>query len=159
MSRPTTPKTDYLSISDVSELINALEEMIKDSPAIQPTSELSSFSVGRIPKIKLDTYFQRMIKYCKLEVGTYIALMIYLDKAAESIHLTGYNIHRIILAAMVAAIKYTCDLTNNNAYYAKVGGISVDEMNLVETSFLVLLDYNLYISSEEYEKYSSFIRS
>lgn len=170
MSTQSSPCQDIISIKDTKSLIDALEELIKENVEV-PRNELESsffseveqpevnaFSVGKAPKVDLDNYFSRLIKYCKLQRGTFIAMMIYLDKAAEKIDFTKLNIHRLILGALVCAIKYTCDICGTNIYYSKVGGVSAYELCVIENCFLELLDYNLYISNEEYEKYFNFLR-
>ena len=161
MSRPDTPNSNIISVNQVKGLIDALEEITQSTDASNSENfDLSSpFSVGKVPKIDLENYFSRIIKYCKLQEGSFIAMMIYLDKIAEKVDLTPFNIHRLILGSLVCAVKYTCDICNNNIFFAKVGGINPNEMCLIETSFLNLLDYNLYVNDEEYSKYYSFIRS
>lgn len=164
MSTESSPCMNTISIKDTKSLIDALEELIKDSN-LDPTDkdytedpEVNAFSVGKVPKVDLENYFSRLIKYSKLQRGTFIAMMIYLDKAAEKIDFTKFNIHRLILGALVCAIKYTCDICGSNIYYSKVGGVSPYEMCVIENCFLELLDYNLYINQEEYDKYFNFLR-
>lgn len=160
MSRPESPSTTRIvSIDQIKGLIEALGDLTQDAAVGNTVPTIrNTFSVGKIPKINLEAYFSRMIKYCKLQEGTYIALMIYLDRAAEKLELSGFNVHRLILASLVCAVKYTSDICNNNFFFAKVGGITPHEMCSVEAAFLELLNYNLYISDLDYEKYSSFIR-
>lgn len=158
MSRPTSPSCKLVSINQVKGLIEALNDLTSQEAAVMAQCEnRSPFSVGKVPKINLEAYFQRMLKYCNLQEGTYIALMIYLDRAAEKVEFSGFNIHRLILASLVCAVKYTSDICNNNFFFAKVGGISPYEMCSVEAAFLEILDYNLYISDRDYNKYSTFI--
>lgn len=159
MSKQHSPSI-IVSIDIVKPLINALNEVTQDSDVspTEPYSKESQFSSGKIPKISLDDYFKRIIKYCKLEYGTFIGLMIYLDKIAEKIEINSYNIHRLILAALVCSYKYTLDYYVSNQFFAKVGGISNTELAMIEASFLEIIDYKLYISQEEYEKYQHFIR-
>mmetsp|Transcript_13683 Transcript_13683/g.14249 ORF Transcript_13683/g.14249 Transcript_13683/m.14249 type:complete len:166 (-) Transcript_13683:207-704(-) len=164
MSRPESrmdiPSPNFISLEEVKGLIGALEEIVKDEAVLAEAidEEINAFSVGRVPRINLESYFSRIIKYCKLEQGTFIAMMIYLDKVAEKIDLTCFNMHRLILAALVCAVKYTCDTCNNDSFFAKVGGVSVSELCVIESTFLALLEYSLYISDEENEKYSGFLR-
>ena len=51
------------------------------------------------------------------------------------------------------AIKYNEDDYYSNKYYAKVGGINLDELNTLEYNFLILLDFDVFIDEETYEKY------
>ncbi len=44
------------------------------------------------------------------------------------------------------AIKYNDDDYYKNEFYAKVGGITIKEINGLESEFLQLINYKLYIS-------------
>lgn len=41
----------------------------------------------------------------------------------------------------------------NNAYYAKIGGVSTEEMNKLERTFLFDVDFRLNITTENFEKH------
>jgi hypothetical protein len=53
---------------------------------------------------------------------------------------------------MIAA-KYHDDLFYNNAYYAKLGGIPLPELNLLEIEFLQLNNFEMFVHNQCYEKY------
>ena len=55
---------------------------------------------------------------------------------------------------MVAA-KFLDDVYCSNKNWAEVGGIPNAELNNLETEFLFLLSFNLYITREEYDTYAS----
>jgi len=42
----------------------------------------------------------------------------------------------LLLVANVIAVKYNEDIYYANSYYAKIGGISLSELNLLEKEFL-----------------------
>ena len=79
----------------------------------------------------------------------------------KKFRLTEYNIHRynffvknrLSLAAVLISIKYNEDHYFDNKFYSRVGGVSLTELNFLEKEMLYLLNYELYISSETYEKY------
>ena len=48
------------------------------------------------------------------------------------------------------AIKYNEDKQFKNFYYAKICGITVNEMNSIEYELFMRLGFNLVISEEEY---------
>ncbi len=54
---------------------------------------------------------------------------------------------------MLLAIKYNEDDYYSNKYYAKVGGINLDEINDLEYNFLILLNFDVFIDEDTYEKY------
>ena len=51
------------------------------------------------------------------------------------------------------AIKYNEDDYYSNKYYAKVGGINLDEINDLEYNFLILLNFDIYISNDSFQYY------
>lgn len=46
-----------------------------------------------------------------------------------------------------------------NSYYARLGGVTNQEMVRIELEFLKLINFNAYISKAEYKKYSMDIQS
>lgn len=47
----------------------------------------------------------------------------------------------------------TEDDTCMNSYYARLGGVSNKEMIRIELEFLKLINFNVYISKDEFKKY------
>ena len=64
---------------------------------------------------------------------------------------------RLLIASVVVAIKFYDDKFFDNEYYSKVGGVPCVEMNLIEIEILQMLDYDLVVKAEEYEKYMEHI--
>ena len=67
-------------------------------------------------------------------------------------------IFRVLFSSIMLAIKYNEDDYYSNAYYAKVGGISLPETNILEYEFLKLTKYSLFITRELYDKYHNYLR-
>ena len=67
--------------------------------------------------------------------------------------ISNLNIHRLILAALVLAIKYLDDSYANNIVYAKIGGLSLLEFNKLEIDMLEMMNFNLYVDPEVYFEY------
>lgn len=47
--------------------------------------------------------------------------------------------------------------SNNNAYYAKVGGVSTKEMNELELRFLFSLEFKLQVTAEDFAHYCRYL--
>jgi hypothetical protein len=73
--------------------------------------------------------------------------------------LTNFNFQRLILTSILLAIKYNEDEYYSNEYYAKVGGISLREMNALETEFLLLINYSLFVDFDLFNKYKTYIEN
>ena len=55
--------------------------------------------------------------------------------------------------------KFFDDLFYNNAFYAKLGGVTVVEINSLELELLSLINFSLYVSSDQYDKYQCELQS
>jgi Cyclin len=114
------------------------------------------FHTAKPPNISIKQYLKRLEQYMKCSIEAYIIALIYLDRLTtrnKEIVLNIYCIHRLFLVSLVVALKFFDDKYYKNAYYSKVGGIPNAELNELEVSFLVCLDFNLFVSTEEYENY------
>ena len=67
--------------------------------------------------------------------------------------LTYYNIHKLILAALILAIKYNEENYYHMIYYSKIGGVSLSELNFLESEYLILIGYRLFVDTKLYDKY------
>lgn len=121
---------------------------------------LSLFLSKKPPVISINQYLRRIMKYSKLEPSTIVLSLIYIDRVCEisNVQLTPYNIHRLLLACLVISIKYNEDDYYSNEYYAKVGGISLKELNVLEYTILIILNFELFIDNELYENYENQIK-
>ncbi len=54
---------------------------------------------------------------------------------------------------MLISIKFNDDQYFDNAFYAKVGGVTCRELNKLEREILGLLDFDLAVDPELYQKY------
>src|SRR5882762_4008361 len=61
--------------------------------------------------------------------------------------LSSLTCHRFIIAAITVASKGLCDVFCANSLYAKVGGITVTELNMLEREFLQVIDWRLTVSN------------
>jgi len=67
--------------------------------------------------------------------------------------LTELNVHRVCITAILLAAKFFDDAYYNNAYYAKVGGVLVPEMNGLEVEFLFRINFSLHVTPDLFIKY------
>ena len=169
MTQPnTTQPNDYFqSVQPIVDTISELlEEIIKESETItidsltplENTTQqdlLSIFNSKKVPAITINKYIMRIVKYSHPAYASIITTLIYIDKICETSNLilTNINIHRLLLSCFLLSIKFNEDDYYSNEYYAKVGGISLDELNKLEETILSLLDFSLFIDDELYDNY------
>ena len=116
------------------------------------------FSSHKKPKISILDYINRIIKYTYVEKSSLIVSLIYLDRICQNdILLTDYNIHRLLFISIIISIKMNEDRVYANDYYAQVAGVPLKELNNIESEFLVLNNFNFFVSEEEYLKYKIYL--
>ena len=157
--------TESLINQIIDTMSQILEEIIQETETQNIQLELSpeikeltdKFISKKTPSITINKYLRRIVKYAKPEPSTLIMVLIFIDRVCESsnLQLSSINIHRLILASTVLSLKNNEDDYYSNEYYAKVGGISLDELNYLEYSMIMLLDFNMFIDEETYFNYES----
>lgn len=113
------------------------------------------FYVTNLPMISIIDYLNRILKYSEINISSIVLAVIYIDKMCEQQRyvLSQHNIHRLILSACLISAKFNEDKVFNNSYFAKIGGVSVKEVNQLEYEFYVLLDFKLIVDKGYYDKY------
>ncbi len=66
--------------------------------------------------------------------------------------------YRIILTNVLVAIKYNEDDYYSNDFYAKVGGITLQEINSLEYECVKLLNHKLFVDEDFYKKYEVYLK-
>ncbi|ORZ15197.1 cyclin-domain-containing protein [Absidia repens] len=124
-----------------------------------PSTHLSVFDSRAVPPILITDYMTRILKYTPYSNQVLLCMLIYFDRIAENqentITLHSHNIHRFIIAGIVIATKSTSDIYYKNARYAKVGGITVEELNHLEWAFLKLCDFRVHVALDELQQYAN----
>ena len=143
----------------LSNKITSIIEKLIDNNKKNKRRKISKdiFTGKTIPKINLNDYINRIIAYTEIEKNTLICSLIYLDEIDKKKPITEFNIHRIFFTAVLISIKYNEDDIFKNDYYAKISGVTLNEINKMESTFISLLDFNLYISPIIFEKYQNLI--
>ena len=141
-----------LKISEILTEISSQNSNVEYNPD-------DPFSSKSPSNVTLDYFFGRIKKYSQIEKSTLIIILIYADRmcTTSGLILNPHNIHRIILGCLLLAIKYNEDVYFTNEHYAKVGGVSVKELNELEYFSIELLNFNLFISDDIYQKYLKYI--
>eukprot|EP00826_Nyctotherus_ovalis_P065807 TRINITY_DN9687_c0_g8_i1.p1 TRINITY_DN9687_c0_g8~~TRINITY_DN9687_c0_g8_i1.p1 ORF type:complete len:199 (-),score=41.71 TRINITY_DN9687_c0_g8_i1:162-758(-) len=118
---------------------------------------LTCFDFCELPNITFQDYLARVRKYIKCSDSCFILAFIYIDRVLQNnkfIILSNRNIHRLFLAAFVLAIKYWDDVHSRNIVYAKVGCVTLSELNVLVGCMLSMLDYRVHVSPQVYLQYA-----
>jgi hypothetical protein len=150
----------YLLINILSSLLTDICKE-NDISQIKNNEKINPFISKIKNSITIKNYLGRLVKYTQAESSTLIAMLIYIDRLCEinNFIINSFNVYKIIFSSLVIAIKYNEEEYFGNKYLAKVGGLSLNEMNLLELIYLNLIDFNLYVSDEVFQTYYKNINS
>jgi hypothetical protein len=149
-------KNIIITISDLLNNICNENNSIKiNSKNIEINKKIRYFMLKNIPSISIKDFLLRLIKYSKICESTLIIMLIYIDRICHryNFKITYHNIYKLMIIAMVIAIKYNEDEIYPSDFYSKIGGISKNEMNNLEYEFVCMIDFKLFISEDLFYKY------
>ena len=170
-----SPQSNYSSCSSnssqisfnnfsISKLIYSISQTLHNIINQNKTNNeqrLSRFHSTEIPEISIYDYLIRIKTYSQLEDNTLIMSLILIDRFVQksNIPLSYYNLHRILFTAVLISIKYHEDCIFDNNYYAEIAGVSMKELFYLESDFLCLLDFKLYIDSYLFDQYNVYLNN
>lgn len=144
---------DYLALL----IANMLERLIAHNDKIPLLPEsLTRFHSRTVPNISVLDYLRRIIKWTKVEKSCLLLTLHYVDQICARIPLftlSSLTCHRFIISSITVCSKGLCDSFCTNALYARVGGIPVTELNVLEREFLRAIDWRLMCTREVLQEY------
>ncbi|CAO3634666.1 unnamed protein product [Cunninghamella blakesleeana] len=66
---------------------------------------------------------------------------------------------RMFLASLMVASKYLQDKNYRNRAWSRISGLSLNEINAAEFTFLKLINYNLYISKDTFDQWYTLLHT
>ncbi|CAL5024279.1 unnamed protein product [Urochloa decumbens] len=129
----------------------------------------SAFRGKALPAIPVRRYAERIYRYAGCSPACFVVAYVYLDRlahghdgeeaeeedaaAAAVVGVDSYSVHRLLITAVMVAAKFMDDKHYNNAYFARVGGVEVAEMNGLELELLFALRFRLNVTPETFARY------
>ncbi|KAK9320758.1 cyclin-domain-containing protein [Lipomyces orientalis] len=107
------------------------------------------------PGIDIEKYLLRIHQYCPISTAVYLATSLYIYRLCivnQAIPLTPLNVHRLVVAALRVASKSLEDINHLQKRFAKVGGLSEQELCRLEIGFLFLMDFDLKLDVDVLEE-------
>ncbi|KAJ0259212.1 Cyclin-U4-1 [Hirschfeldia incana] len=146
----------------LSSLLERVAESNDQSRRVTTQSQsVSVFHGLSRPTITIQSYLERIFKYANCSPSCFVVAYVYLDRFTQrqpSLPINSFNVHRLLITSVMVSAKFLDDLYYNNAYYAKVGGISTKEMNLLELDFLFGLGFDLNVKPNTFHAYFSYLQ-
>ena len=153
------PKSEYWKL-----LVQRLELIIENNSMFwvatnNDFNKLSSkFNSIMIPRISIYSYLERIHDYSDCSDSCYVIAAIYIDRVVSlnpSFIVNKRNVHKLLLASILIAVKYQDDAYENNESYSMIGGVSLNELNDLELTIIRVMNSNIFVHPEEYSQYAS----
>ncbi|KAI4184932.1 MAG: hypothetical protein L6R41_004424 [Letrouitia leprolyta] len=158
---------------DVKDLVvlisNMLMELVRFNDDIPlKDGRLTRFHSRAPPGISIKDYLQRLTTHATLSPPILLSMVYYIDRLCAlypAFTISSLTVHRFLITSATVASKGLSDSFWTNNLYARVGGVSLKELALLELEFLwrvewrivpkpeVLVDYyrSLVERSEDYQ--------
>ncbi|XP_051138374.1 cyclin-U4-1-like [Andrographis paniculata] len=149
-------------IRQMSSILNRIAErndVVVDAGA---RNSATIFDGSARPAISVESYMERIFKYANCSPACFVVAYVYLDRFVRRqplILISPFNVHRLIIASVLVSVKFMDDIYYSNGYYAKIGGISKAEMNLLELDFLFGIGFQLNVTPNTFHHYCSFLQA
>ncbi|TVY85818.1 Nuc-1 negative regulatory protein [Lachnellula willkommii] len=147
------PKYEFCEVEDMVVLIaNMISELIQTNDGLPLRSGvLTRFHSRTPPGISVLDYLQRLAKHATLTPPLLLSMVYYIDRLCSlypAFTITTLTVHRFLITAATVAAKGLSDSFWNNATYARVGGIKLAELGLLELDFLYRVDWKIVPNPE-----------
>ena len=143
------PKSEYWKL-----LVQRLELIIENNSMFwvatnNDFNKLSSkFNSIMIPRISIYSYLERIHDYSDCSDSCYVIAAIYIDRVVSfnpSFIVNKRNVHKLLLASILIAVKYQDDAYENNESYSMIGGVSLNELNDLELTIIRVMNSNIFV--------------
>ncbi|KAJ9563299.1 hypothetical protein OSB04_008459 [Centaurea solstitialis] len=121
-------------------------------------SKTRVFDCNETPDMTIQSYLERIFRYTRAGPSVYVVAYVYIDRFCQLLpefRITGRNVHRLLITTIMVASKYVEDMNYRNSYFARVGGITTEEMNTLELEFLFLMNFKMHVNVSVFESYCS----
>ncbi|KAJ4827944.1 hypothetical protein Tsubulata_029126 [Turnera subulata] len=130
------------------------------SPHQKKLKKSSAFNGLTKPPISIKSYLERIFQYANCSHSCFVVAYVYLDRFSRRqpcFPINSFSVHRLLITSVLVSAKFLDDLYYNNAFYARVGGISLEEMNILEVDFLFGLGFHLNVTPTTFHTYYGYL--
>lgn len=131
----------------VELVAHMLAELIATNDAIPRSSGgLTRFHSRTPPGISVRDYLHRLARHATLTPPLLLAMVYYIDRLCalyQDFTINTLTVHRFLITAATVAAKGLSDSFWNNKTYARVGGVRLAELKLLELELLYRVDWKI----------------
>ncbi|KKK26772.1 hypothetical protein ARAM_000387 [Aspergillus rambellii] len=163
--RPAKPEVKNLptryELVDTRDLVvlisSMLMELIRFNDKIPlHQGRLTRFHSRTPPRISVQDYLQRLTTHATLSPPILLSMVYYIDRLCAlypAFTVSSLTIHRFLITSATVASKGLSDSFWTNKTYSRVGGISMNELALLELEFLFRVEWRIVPQPEVLDDY------
>lgn len=117
---------------------------------------LTRFHSRSPPRISVKDYLQRIATHATLSPPILLSMVFYIDRLCAlypAFTVSSLTVHRFLISSATVASKGLSDSFWTNKTYARVGGISMPELALLELEFLWRVEWRIVPQPEALSDY------
>ncbi|CAZ80228.1 unnamed protein product [Tuber melanosporum] len=164
-ARHSDPLVNYLPSlyqhCPTQDLVYLISDMLLELVGLNDKIPLSGAGLTRFhsrapPTISIPDYLSRLALHASLQPSILLSMVYYIDILSTHYPpfvVSSLTVHRFLITAATVATKGLCDSFLTNGFYAKVGGVSLMELNLLELEFLVRVGWRIVPKGEVLDEY------
>ena len=154
------PESSY-ETCDTKDLVllisNMLTELVRFNDSIPlKDGRLTRFHSRAPPGISIKDYLQRLTTHATLSPPILLSMVYYIDKLCAlypAFTISSLTVHRFLITSATVASKGLSDSFWTNSLYARVGGVSLKELALLELEFLWRVEWRIVPRPETLRDY------
>ena len=148
-----TAKNDGSPTPDLRKTspIYIIESETESTLNLQHSLIIRKFYSKTPPNVSITSYLLRIHNFCPMSTAVYLATSLFLHRLAvieRIIPVTPRNAHRLLLAGLRISMKKLEDQKYTHERFAKVGGVSLTELERLEVGFCFLTSFDLRATRE-----------
>jgi hypothetical protein len=128
-------------------IASMLMELIRYNDAIPlKDGQLTRFHSRAPPGISVLDYLQRLTTHATLSPPILLSVVYYIDRLCAlypAFTISSLTVHRFLITSATVASKGLSDSFWTNKTYARVGGVSMKELALLELEFLTRMEWRI----------------
>ncbi|OMO69510.1 Cyclin P/U [Corchorus capsularis] len=152
-----TPLVISVLASLIERTMARNERIVKNCNwALTKDSRNRVFDCHETPDMTIQSYLERIFRYTKAGPSVYVVAYVYIDRFCQAnpgFRINARNVHRLLITTIMVASKYVEDMNYRNSYFARVGGLTTNELNNLEVEFLFLMGFKLHVNVSVFESY------
>ncbi|CAI9772729.1 unnamed protein product [Fraxinus pennsylvanica] len=144
LDEPTTPRVLTILSCVLEKLVACNDQLVLG--LAQLGKSLNAFDGVKAPRITILNYIERIYKYTNCSPSCFVVGYVHIDRLVHRYPnslVVSLNVHRLLVTCVMVASKILDHVHYNNAFYARIGGVTSTELNKLEVKLLFLLDFGV----------------